>query len=65
MPADEYAFRPTPQIRTFGQLIGHVVNANLFFCSQITGAVLPATNYEQVTDKASLVNALNDALASC
>jgi hypothetical protein len=22
MPADEYAFKPTPQVRSFGQLIG-------------------------------------------
>jgi hypothetical protein len=34
MPADEYAFTPTPQVRSFGQLIGHVANANFFFCSQ-------------------------------
>jgi uncharacterized damage-inducible protein DinB len=65
MPADEYGFRPTPAVRTFGQLIGHVINANLFFCSQITGEKVPATNYEQVTDKAGLVKALNDSLASC
>ena len=35
MPADEYAFRPTPQVRTFGQIIGHLVDANFFFCSQV------------------------------
>jgi DinB superfamily len=34
MPADEYRFQPTPQVRTFAQLLGHVINANLFFCSQ-------------------------------
>jgi len=28
MPAEEYTFQPTPQVRTFGQLVGHVVNAN-------------------------------------
>jgi hypothetical protein len=31
MPADEYAFRPTPQVRTFGQIIGHVIDSNFFF----------------------------------
>jgi uncharacterized damage-inducible protein DinB len=66
MPADEYRFQPTPQVRTFGQLIGHVVNANFFFCSQVTSEKSPATaNYEQVTDKAMLVKALNDSLAYC
>src|ERR1700728_812974 len=66
MPADEYAFRPTPQVRTFGQIIGHVVDANFFFCSQAAGEKSPATaDYEQITDKAALVKALNDSLAYC
>ena len=67
MPADEYAFRPTPEVRSFAQLIGHVINANQFFCSQVTHEKLPpgAANYEQVTDKAALVKALEASLALC
>lgn len=66
MPASEYSFRPTPQIRTFGQLIGHVINANFFFCSQAAGEKSPAAaNYEDVIGKAKLVKALDDALAYC
>jgi DinB superfamily len=66
MPTDEYTFRPTPQIRTFGQLVGHVINANFLFCSQAVGEKPPATNNcEQVTEKAALVKALNDSLAYC
>jgi len=66
MPADEYAFRPTPQVRTFGQIIGHVVDANFFFCSQAAGEKSPATaDYEQITNKAALVKALNDSLVYC
>jgi len=66
MPADEYGFRPTPQVRTFGQIIGHVVSANFFFCSQVAGEKSPGTaDYEQITDKAALVKALNDSLIYC
>ena len=66
MPADEYAFRPTPQVRTFGQIVGHLVDANFFFCSQAAGEKSPATaDYEQLTDKAVLVKALNDSLVYC
>lgn len=66
MPAEEYGFRPTPEVRTFGQLIGHVVNANRLFCSAAKGEATPdQTNYEQVTGKAALVKALNEALAYC
>jgi uncharacterized damage-inducible protein DinB len=66
MPADEYSFRPTSQVRTFGQIIGHVVDANFFFCSQAAGEKSPATaDYDQITDKAALVKALNDSLVYC
>jgi uncharacterized damage-inducible protein DinB len=66
MPADEYSFRPTPQVRTFGQIVGHVVDANFFFCSQAAGEKSPATaDYEQITDKPALVKALNDSLIYC
>jgi uncharacterized damage-inducible protein DinB len=66
MPADEYTFRPTPQVRTFGQIIGHLVNANFFFCSQAAGEKSPATaDYEQIADKALLVKALHDSLGYC
>ena len=42
MPADEYSFKPTPEIRSFGELLGHVVNGNFFFCSQARGEKSPA-----------------------
>jgi len=66
MPADEYSFKPTPEARTFAQLIGHVASANFFFCSQVKGERSPATtSYEKVADKAALVKALNDSFAYC
>jgi uncharacterized damage-inducible protein DinB len=66
MPADEYAFRPTPQVRTFGQLIGHLINSNFFFCAQVASEKSPATaDYQQITEKPALVKALNDSLAYC
>jgi uncharacterized damage-inducible protein DinB len=66
MPAGDFAFRPTPQVRSFAQLVGHVVNANFFFCSQAKGAPMPTTtNFETVTDKAVLVKGMTDALAWC
>ena len=66
MPAEEYAFKPTPEVRSFGQLIGHVVNANFFFCSQAKGEKSPGTrNFETTPDKATLVKALGDSLAYC
>jgi uncharacterized damage-inducible protein DinB len=66
LPAEDFGFKPTPEVRSFAQLVGHVVNANCFFCSQAKGAAMPATtNFERVADKAALVKGLNDALAYC
>src|SRR5665213_2687271 len=64
MPAADYAFKPTPQVRSFAELIGHLANANFHFCSQASGeAAPPMQNFEKVTDKAVLVKGLNDAMA--
>ena len=66
MPADEYAFKPVPEVRSFGELIGHMANANFYFCSQAKGEKSPATaNYEKVSDKATIVKGLSDSLVYC
>jgi uncharacterized damage-inducible protein DinB len=66
MPAEDYAFKPTAEIRSFGQLVGHVINANFYFCSQAKGEASPSKeNFERATDKAALVKGLNDSLAYC
>jgi len=66
MPAEDFGFRPTPDVRSFAQLLGHVINANSFFCSQAKGTATPTTtNFEGLTDKAALIKGLTDALAYC
>jgi uncharacterized damage-inducible protein DinB len=66
MPATDYSFKPTPEVRSFAQLVGHVAFGNYLMCSQAVGDKSPATgNYEQMTDKAQLVKALNDSLSYC
>jgi uncharacterized damage-inducible protein DinB len=66
VPADEFGFKPTAQVRSFGELIGHVANANFFFCAMAKGERSPSTtNVERLTDKDAIVKALNDSLAYC
>jgi uncharacterized damage-inducible protein DinB len=66
MPAEEYSFKATPQVRSFAEIVGHVVNANFFFCSQAKGEPSPSKeNFERVADKAALVKGINDALKYC
>src|ERR1700693_94035 len=66
MPEENYSFKPTPEVRSFGQLVGHVADAQYMFCSQATGEANPAKNIEKTkTSKADLVAALKDAVAYC
>jgi uncharacterized damage-inducible protein DinB len=63
----DYAFRPTPEVRSFGELVGHVANANYMICSMALGEKSPATaDYEKtVKAKADLEKALAGAIAYC
>jgi uncharacterized damage-inducible protein DinB len=66
MPAEEYSFKATPQVRSFAEFVGHVINANFFFCSQAKGEAPPSKeNFEKVSDKAALVKGITDALKYC
>src|SRR5258708_29280268 len=37
MPEESYSFKPTPEVRTFGQLVAHLADSNYFFCSTVAG----------------------------
>lgn len=66
VPAADYAFKPTPDVRSFGQLIGHLANGNFYFCSQAKGETSPSKeNFERATDKDAIVKGLKDSLAYC
>jgi len=66
MPEENYSFKPSPDVRTFGQLVGHVADANYMFCSQATGEPNPSKGIEKAkTSKADLTAALKDAVAYC
>jgi uncharacterized damage-inducible protein DinB len=66
MPEQNYSFKPTPEVRSFGQLVGHVADAQYGFCSTATGEPNPMKDVEKTkTSKADLVAALKDAVAYC
>ena len=66
MPEENYSFKPTPDVRAFGQIVGHVADASYMFCSQAIGEANPAKDIEKTkTSKADLVAALKDSVAYC
>ena len=66
MPEENYNFKPTEAIRSYGQLVGHVADAQYIFCSVALGEKNPGLKIEQTkTTKADLVAALKEAVAYC
>jgi uncharacterized damage-inducible protein DinB len=66
MPEENYSFKPTPDVRSFGQLVGHVADASYMFCSQAVGEANPKKDIEKTkTSKADLVAAVKDAVTYC
>jgi uncharacterized damage-inducible protein DinB len=66
MPESEYPFKPDPAVRSFGQILGHIADANYLFCSAVLGDTGPAKEIEKTkTTKAELTSALHDAFAYC
>ena len=66
MPEDNYNFKPTPEVRSFGQIVGHVADAQYMFCSIVLGDSMKPQGIEKTkTTKADLVKALNDSVSYC
>ena len=67
MPAEQYGFKPTPEVRSFGELIGHLANEHYLLCSPLKGEANPMekVDFEKTTAKADLVKAINDSIAYC
>jgi hypothetical protein len=64
----DYSFKPTPDIRNYGQLWGHVANFHFGTCAQVKGVPNPnqGVNLENTaTTKAQVVKALADSFAFC
>jgi uncharacterized damage-inducible protein DinB len=72
MPEEHYAFKPTPDVRSFGEVVGHVADANFGFCSVVVGEAPPMGGFDEKTSiakskttKADLQKALADSFAYC
>src|SRR5437868_2517910 len=64
MSEENYSFKPTPEIRTFGQMIGHIADAQLGTCSAVNGA-MKQPGASKMTSKSDLVAALKASNDEC
>jgi hypothetical protein len=67
MPEADYSFRPTPEVRTFGELVAHIAEGQYLLCSSAKGepARWPLVNWKEQTTKADIVAALQAAYEYC
>ncbi|MGE3512036.1 MAG: DinB family protein [Vicinamibacterales bacterium] len=66
VPEDLYSFKPTPEVRSLGQLIGHIADSQFGICATAAGEKPPQSGIEKsATTKAALSKALADSVAYC
>ena len=68
MPDASYAFRPTPSVRTFAQVLAHAVDSQMLACANLKGIPNPAAgrNLEQeLKSKTEVVRALVESFSLC
>jgi uncharacterized damage-inducible protein DinB len=65
VPEDKYAWKPTPEVRSFGEMFAHVAGAESMFCAMALGIQPPAEDAVKATTKASLVAALEKSKVDC
>ena len=66
MPEEHYSFKPTPDVRSFGQLVGHIADAQYGICGRAGTMQRPSEGIEKTkTSKADLVAALKTAIEAC
>jgi hypothetical protein len=65
MPDSEYGFRPTMEVRTFGQLIAHVAEAQMAICGVAKGLPPKRGDAAPKTAKAELIAALKASNEFC
>lgn len=66
MSEEDYAFRPTPEVRSFGQLLAHVAESNYTFCAAARGEQSPVRDVEKTrTSRAEIQKVLAESFAYC
>jgi uncharacterized damage-inducible protein DinB len=68
MPEENYGFKPTPDVRSFGDILTHVAGASYVFCASAKNEKSPfeEDSFEgKLKTKAEIVKATNDAIAYC
>jgi uncharacterized damage-inducible protein DinB len=64
MPAENYTFKPAPEIESFGQRVAHIAGANLRICQGVNGEDQPFAR-PNASSKPDLIALLKQSNAAC
>ena len=66
-PEAKYGFKPTPAVRSFGEIVGHVAGSQAMFCAIALGEKPPAEDAveKSATTKAALIEAMRATTSGC
>lgn len=67
VPEARYSYRPDDSVRTFGQLVAHVVDSYNYFCEKARGRTVKWSSAveDSKTGRGDLIQKLKAATASC
>ncbi len=65
MPAEDYGFKPVPEIESFGQRVAHIAGANLSICQGVMGQQTTPRPRPSPNSKPELIALLKQASAAC
>jgi uncharacterized protein YciI/uncharacterized damage-inducible protein DinB len=67
MPAADYGFKPTTEIRSFGEILGHIADVHYLTCSAVKGEVNPQRQSIEKTarGKDEIITALKASFTYC
>jgi uncharacterized damage-inducible protein DinB len=66
VPEEHYAFKPTPEVRSMGEVFGHVADSNFLICGMVSGEKPPMSGIAKTkTTKAELREALAASFKFC
>ena len=66
MPEAKFSFRPSDDVRTYGQLLAHVADGQFVICGMVKDGKPVMKGFEKsATSKAAILQALNEGFAYC
>jgi uncharacterized damage-inducible protein DinB len=65
MPEANYSFKPSPDVRSYGQILGHLIDDQYFFCGAAKGEMKESSAEKTLLTKTALVDGLKTAFAYC